>query len=209
MFGLSSISLFIATSWLLILSPGPDSIYVLTRGISLGKKAGITSAIGVTLGIFVHTAFAALGISVILMTSATLFAIVKIIGTVYLIYLGIKTLFEKDKIFKNEVQNISNHRSIFIQGILSNTLNPKVALFFLSYLPQFVTKGSVAVSIQMLFMGTLFAIFTVIYLLSLGYFAGRIGNWISKKEYMMRRIRYVSGSILIALGIRLAFIRRN
>ena len=95
MFNMSSMILFITSSWLLILSPGPDSIYVLTRGISLGRRAGIISAIGVTLGIFVHTAFAALGISVILMTSSTLFLIVKAIGTVYLIYLGIRTIFDK------------------------------------------------------------------------------------------------------------------
>jgi threonine/homoserine/homoserine lactone efflux protein len=209
----SSLILFISSSWLLILSPGPDSIYVLTRGIALGRKAGIISAFGVTLGIFIHTAFAALGISVVLMTSSTLFFIVKIAGTVYLIYIGIKTILDKKKIIIDNVLTAGNsgfpdNKQVFIQGVLSNTLNPKVALFFLSYLPQFINKDS-SVSLQMLLLGIIFAAFGFIYLVLLGYFSGRFGQWINKKESLMKRIRIISGSILIALGIRLAFIRQN
>jgi Putative threonine efflux protein len=197
--------LFITSSWLLILSPGPDSIYVLTRGISLGRRAGIISAIGVTLGIFVHIAFAALGISVILMTSSTLFLIVKAIGTVYLIYLGIRTIFDKKIVVLKKTVVNEKQSSIFLQGMLSNTLNPKVALFFLSYLPQFVNKNSYSGPMQMLLLGILFAVFTVIYLVLLGYFAGKIGNWMSERDAIMN----ISGSILIALGIRLAFVQRS
>jgi threonine/homoserine/homoserine lactone efflux protein len=216
MFDTASLILFISSSWLLILSPGPDSIYVLTRGISLGRKAGIISALGVTLGIFVHTAFAALGISVILMTSSTLFLIVKTAGTLYLIYIGIRTIMdkkkiaiEKDIITNKKNSNLPAGRQIFLQGVLSNTLNPKVALFFLSYLPQFVNKETFSGSLQMLMLGTIFATFGVIYLLLLGYFSGRIGQWINTKEGMMKKIQIISGSILIGLGIRLAFIQRN
>lgn len=209
MLSLSSLILFITSSWLLIISPGPDSIYVLTRGISLGRKAGIISALGVTLGIFVHTAFAAFGLSVILMTSSTLFIIVKAAGTIYLVYLGIRTIFDKKKVTIKNNHTSDSHKSIFLQGVLSNTLNPKVALFFLSYLPQFVNKDSSSVSIQMLILGTTFAFFGVIYLVTLGYFSGRIGQWIITKESIMRNIRIISGSILIMLGIRLAFVQRN
>lgn len=209
MFDMSSMILFITSSWLLILSPGPNSIYVLTRGISLGRRAGIISAIGVTLGIFVHTAFAALGISVVLMTSSTLFLIVKAVGTVYLIYLGIRTIFDKKKVVLKKTVVNEKQSSIFLQGILSNTLNPKVALFFLSYLPQFVNKNSYSGPMQMLLLGILFAVFTVIYFVLLGYFAGKIGNWISERDAIMKRIRIISGSILIILGIRLAFVQRS
>ena len=209
MFNMSSMILFITSSWLLILSPGPDSIYVLTRGISLGRRAGIISAIGVTLGIFVHIAFAALGISVILMTSSTLFLIVKAIGTVYLIYLGIRTIFDKKIVVLKKTVVNEKQSSIFLQGMLSNTLNPKVALFFLSYLPQFVNKNSYSGPMQMLLLGILFAVFTVIYLVLLGYFAGKIENWMSERDAIMKRIRIISGSILIALGIRLAFVQRS
>jgi len=215
MFDTSSLILFISSSWLLILSPGPDSIYVLTRGISLGRRAGIISALGVTLGIFVHTAFAALGISVILMTSSTLFLIVKTAGTLYLIYIGIRTIINKKKImiekdvFTNNKNSTLSCRKIFLQGVVSNTLNPKVALFFLSYLPQFVNKETFSGSLQMLILGSIFAIFGVIYLLILGYFSGRIGQWINTKEGMMKKIQIISGSILIVLGIRIAFVQRN
>jgi len=93
--------------------------------------------------------------------------------------------------------------------MLSNTLNPKVALFFLSYLPQFVNKNSYSGPMQMLLLGILFAVFTVIYLVLLGYFAGKIENWMSERDAIMKRIRIISGSILIALGIRLAFVQRS
>lgn len=216
MLDISSLILFISSSWLLIISPGPDSIYVLTRGISQGRKAGIISALGVTLGIFIHTAFAAFGISVILMTSSTLFLIVKSIGTVYLVYLGIRTILDKKKVViqksitdDKQISRLPTDKRIFLQGMLSNTLNPKVALFFLAYLPQFISKESYSGSVQILLLGTIFAIFGVIYLVFLGYFSGKIGQWINRKEGMMGIVRTISGSILIGLGIKLAFVQRN
>ena len=207
---IQNLLLFIGLSWVLIVTPGPDLIYVLTKGISIGKKAGIISATGVTLGIFVHTIFAALGLSVILKTSALAFMIVKIIGAGYLIYLGIKTLVSKDKLNLNNKDQQTSARKIFTQGLLSNTLNPKVALFFMAFLPQFIkTNGTEITPIPFLILGTIFALFTLIFLATLGYFSGALGHYLKTKDSISKWIKNVSGSVMILLGIRLAFINQK
>ena len=206
---IQNLLLFIGLSWILVITPGPDLIYVLTKGISTGKKAGLISAIGVTLGIFVHTIFAALGLSVILKTSALAFMIVKIIGAGYLIYLGIKTLVSKDKLNLIKEKQIST-RKIFIQGLLSNTLNPKVALFFMAFLPQFIkTNGTEISPIPFLILGTIFALFTMIFLATLGYFSGAVGHYLKTKDSISKWIKNISGSVMILLGIKLAFINQK
>lgn len=206
---IQSFALFVGLSWILIVTPGPDLIYVLTKGISTGKKAGLISATGVTLGIFVHTVFAALGLSIILKTSALAFTIVKIIGASYLIYLGIKTLISRDELKMTEEVKTSA-RKIFTQGLVSNTLNPKVALFFMAFLPQFIkTNGTEISSVPFLILGSIFALFTLIFLAILGYFSGSVGHYLKTRASLAKWINNISGSVMILLGIRLAFINQK
>lgn len=205
----SNLALFFAASWILIITPGPDMIYVITRGISQGRKAGVVSAVGVTLGILVHTIFAAFGLAIILRTSAMAFLAVKFAGAGYLVYLGIKAIKDKTAFtFHNDKPQVSI-RTVFIQGMLSNVLNPKIALFFLAFLPQFVNPRYGNASIQMGYLGLTFALFGVVFLVLLGYFSGGIGSWLSRKPNFTEKIRWFTGSILIALGIRLAFMERR
>ena len=205
----SNFALFLAASWILIITPGPDMIYVITRGISQGRKAGVISAIGVTLGILVHTLFAAFGLAIILRTSALAFLAVKFAGSGYLIYLGVQALRNKSDFALSEDKPKTGIRTIFIQGILSNVLNPKIALFFLAFLPQFVNLSHGNASIQMAYYGLTFALFGIVFLVILGYFSGSIGSWLSSKQYLAQKIRWFTGSILIALGLRLAFMERR
>ena len=207
--GWSNFALFFAASWVLIITPGPDMIYVITRGISQGRKAGMISAIGVTLGILVHTIFAACGLAIVLRTSALAFLAVKFAGAGYLIYLGVKTLKEKSDFEFNKDRLKDGIRKIFVQGILSNVLNPKIALFFLAFLPQFVNQGHGSAAIQMVYLGLMFALFGVVFLVLLGYFSGKIGLWFSNKQNFAEKIRWFTGSVLIALGLRLAFMERR
>jgi threonine/homoserine/homoserine lactone efflux protein len=210
MIGIKDFGLFIALSWILIITPGPDFLYVLTRGISNGRKAGLVSAFGVTLGIFVHTVFAAFGLSIILKTSALAFTIIKFVGAGYLIYLGIKTIINKKEFNLKSDKKLKNNK-IFTQGLISNVFNPKVALFFIAFLPQFVSVNSQeGVAVQFLILGFLFAFFTIIFLSTFGYFSGWIGQYFLRKNSMIaKRLQNISGLILIVLGIRLAFIRHN
>src|SRR5215208_3087481 len=140
--------LFVGVSWALIITPGPDMLYVITRGVTQGRRAGMLSAIGVICGILVHTTAAALGLTLILQTSALAFLIVKTLGAAYLIYLGIKAWWEKSTFhLPASTSNVSSRR-VFWQGVFSNVLNPKVAIFFLAFLPQFVDKGGSHIALQ-------------------------------------------------------------
>ena len=205
----SNFTLFLAASWILIITPGPDMIYVITRGISQGRKAGVISAIGVTLGILVHTIFAAFGLAIILRTSAVAFLALKYTGAGYLVYLGIKAIKDKSVVaFKNNRPKASI-KTIFTQGILSNVLNPKIALFFLAFLPQFVSPEYGNASVQMICLGIMFAFFGAVFLALLGYYSGSIGAWLSGRQRCADKIRWMTGSILIALGLRLAFMQRK
>lgn len=209
MMAMTNFALFFAASWILIVTPGPDMIYVITRGVSQGRKAGVVSAIAVTLGILVHTIFAAFGLAMILRTSALAFLAVKYAGAAYLIYLGIKSFRDKSGlVFDSEKAQVGIRR-IFVQGILSNVLNPKVALFYLAFLPQFVKAENGSVAFQMVCLGLTFAFFGVVFLVLLGYFAGGIGSWLFRKQLFADKIRWFTGCILIALGLRLAFLERR
>jgi threonine/homoserine/homoserine lactone efflux protein len=209
MFDGTNLLLFIAASWVLILTPGPDTIYVLTRGISQGKQAGVVSALGVTLGIGFHTLAAAFGVAVVLQTSALAFLIVKYVGALYLLYLGIKTLKEHGSLTPAPDHKPRQLRVLFWQGVLSNVTNPKIALFFLAFLPQFVHPEHGQVPLQMIILGLIFALFGVIYLCGVGYSAGRVGGWIAKHPRHLKPLRWMTGGIFLGLGLRLAFLERR
>jgi threonine/homoserine/homoserine lactone efflux protein len=209
MFDLPSLTLFIAASWVLILTPGPDTLYVLTRGIAQGKQAGVISAFGVTLGIFIHTLAAAFGLALVLQTSALAFLIVKYVGALYLLYLGIKTLKDRSSLTLSSEYEPRQLRILFGQGVLSNVTNPKVALFFLAFLPQFVHPENGYVPMQMIVLGLIFAFFGVIYLSGVGYSAGKVGTWIAQHPRYLKPLRWATGGIFLGLGLRLAFTERQ
>ena len=143
-------ALFIGVSWALIIAPGPDMFYVITRGMAHGRRAGMLSAIGVVCGILVHTSAAAFGLSLILQTSAFAFLFVKFVGAAYLIYLGFRA-WRDQSTFRPQTSALPvTSSALFWQGVLSNVLNPKIAIFFLAFLPQFVDRGSSHVALQMI-----------------------------------------------------------
>ena len=197
--------LFIGVSWALILAPGPDMFYVISRGIAHGRRAGILSATGVVCGILVHTTAAALGLTLLLQTSALAFLVVKYIGAAYLIFLGVKAWLEKSTLNLQSSAPAVKSSALFWQGVLSNVLNPKIAIFFLAFLPQFVEKGSGYVAWQMIFLGVMFACFGLCFLLVVGYSSGTIGRWLTQRPQYTQSLQRLAGGILIGLGIRLAF----
>ena len=196
--------LFLGVSWALIIAPGPDMLYVITRGITHGRRAGILSAIGVVCGILVHTTAAAFGLTLILQTSALAFLLVKYIGAAYLIYLGIQAWRDKSTFDLHTPAPLVTSRALFWQGVLSNVLNPKIAIFFLAFLPQFVDQGSSHVTWQMGFLGLTFACFGLCFLLVVGYSSGTIGRWLTGRPQYAQSLQRLAGGILISLGIRLA-----
>jgi threonine/homoserine/homoserine lactone efflux protein len=197
-------ALFIGVSWALIIAPGPDMFYVITRGMAHGRKAGMLSAIGVVCGILVHTTAAALGLTFILQTSALAFLFVKLIGAAYLLYLGFKAWRDQSTFHLQTSSSIAKSSALFWQGVLSNVLNPKIAIFFLAFLPQFVDRGSSHVALQMIILGLTFACFGLCFLLIVGYSSGTIGRWLMDRPRYAQFFQRLAAGILIGLGMRLA-----
>lgn len=206
MYGIQNFELFCLSAIVLSVTPGPDTFYILGRTISQGTKSGYASVLGISTGVLVHTIAAAIGLSTILATSAMVFKIIKLIGAAYLIYLGITLIFASkhtDVLSKNNLPEISFWK-VYSQGVLTNVLNPKVALFFLSFLPQFIdaNQGNVA---SFSFLGLVYVFICTLWYLIFAGFSSGIAMAFKKNPLWIRTINKISGSIFIALGLNLAF----
>ena len=205
MFHIQNLYLFFIASLLLNLTPGNDMIYVASRSISQGTRAGITSALGVFIGCFVHILAAVFGLSIIIAKSAFLFELIKLLGAGYLIYLGIKALITQSD-FNKDISTLApiNKWKLLKQGIITNALNPKVALFFLSFLPQFIQPGSPLYKVQLFSLGLWFDLQGTLVLIIVAYLLGKTGNFIKNNQKLWRIQEKVTGVILIGLGIKVA-----
>jgi threonine/homoserine/homoserine lactone efflux protein len=206
----SNLLIFLAASLALIVAPGPDNILVLTCGVTLGRRTVLVSATGASLGLVVHSTFAAIGLSALLAQSAVAYGVVKYVGAAYLIYLGIKTLLSGD-IFavSDEPAPTVGLRSVFLQGILSNVFNPKIAIFFLAFLPQFANPEAGSMAPQLLALGLTFALLTWMAFSLLGYFSGTLGTWLGNRPGFAVILRWLTGGVLVGLGLRLALPERR
>lgn len=208
MFGIHDFGLFLAAGILLNLTPGPDTVYILGRTIAQGREAGIASALGISLGSIFHTCAAALGLSAILATSALAFGTIKLIGGAYLIFLGVKMILDRRK----ELSLPSNFRrrttiAAFRQGILTNIFNPKVALFFLAFLPQFIDPASNAKVPAFILLGLTFVTTGTIWCLILAWFASVFSERLRANETVSQWLNRAAGALFIFLGVRLATAR--
>jgi len=207
MFGIENYFGFIIAAIILNLTPGVDTVYILTRSVSLGRSAGVISVAGIMSGCIVHILCAAFGLSLILSTSALVFNAVKWTGALYLVYLGIKTLVKKNTIFKTSA---SKHLEkdlgkIYKQGVLTNILNPKVGLFFLSFLPQFINPENVNGPLPFLILGATFLVTGTIWCLILAWAAASMTNTLRNNKIAGLILQKLSGVIFIGFGFQLAF----
>ncbi len=209
MFETSTLFVFVAAAVVLLVTPGPAVLYIITRSVDQGRLAGIVSVLGIGVGTLFHVFAAALGISAILVSSALAFDIVKYLGAAYLIYLGVRKLLAKDSaLLPDQIQKHSLGR-IFYQGMVVNILNPKLALFFFAFLPQFVDPARGSVPVQMLILGLML---TTLGLLSDGTYAilaGTAGKWLRGSRQFLRIQKYVTGVVYIGLGLTAAFAGNN
>lgn len=207
MFDTTKLFLFLTAAALLAVAPGPGMLYVLARCLAGGKREGVLSALGTFLGGMVHVLAAALGVSLILARSAVAFATVKYIGAAYLCFLGIRMILDARKngeVTDATLQTIRPARNPLWQGIATEVLNPKTALFFLSFIPQFVNRASGHVFIQFVMLGTISVVMnTTADLIVIG-MAGPLGEKIRSSAKFRRRQRTVTGAIMIGLGTYLA-----
>jgi len=207
--GIINYKLFIISSILLNLTPGADTIYILGKGISRGKKAAIISALGISTGCMVHTVLAAFGLSVILSKSIIAFNIVKAVGAFYLIYLGIKSMKTKDFSLKEkDKENISSGK-IFREGVLTNVLNPKVALFFLSFMPQFISPNNSFGAIPFIILGSTFVFTGTIWCLILAISSSLMTKKLKEKPSFSKILNRLTGIIFVGLGLKLLTSKAN
>jgi threonine/homoserine/homoserine lactone efflux protein len=201
---LSTIALFLLAGLGLLLIPGPAVLYVVTRSAAQGRRAGLASVLGIESATCVHILAAALGLSAILLTSALAFNVVKYLGAAYLILLGLRTLLSKKKHQDVLVEPPRSLSQLFGQGFLVNLLNPKTALFFYAFLPQFVDPRRGAVVGQILLLGVLFALMATCTDSLYALLGSAVGRWLNKSRLVQRWQRYITGCIYILLGVTTA-----
>ncbi|MCI0714438.1 MAG: LysE family translocator [Chloroflexi bacterium] len=200
----TSLLTFMAATIALLVVPGPAVLYIVARSIDQGRLAGLVSVMGIQVGVLFHILAAALGLSVILVTSALAFSLVKFLGAAYLIYLGVRTLMKKESPLSREAPQPQPLKKIFRQGIIVNVLNPKSALFFFAFLPQFVDASAGPAALQILFLGTVFVILAMISDSTYAMLAGTLGNRLRQSRVFLRGQKYLSGTVYIGLGLTTA-----
>jgi threonine/homoserine/homoserine lactone efflux protein len=202
---LSSLALFAGAALALLLVPGPAVLYIVARSIEQGRVAGLVSMLGIELGGLVHVAAAALGLSALLVQSAVAFSVVKYAGAAYLVYLGLRKLLARERPEAGEARRTKKLGKLFRQGIVVNVLNPKTALFFFAFLPQFVDPDAGTVGLQIGLLGLLFIALAVVSDGSYALAAGTAAQWIRGNPRFLQVKRWVSGSVFVGLGLTAAF----
>jgi threonine/homoserine/homoserine lactone efflux protein len=201
----SSLVLFMTGAVLLLMIPGPAVLYIVSRSVGLGRPAGLVSAVGIAVGTLIHVAAATLGLSALLVSSASAFQFVRYAGAAYLIYLGVRTLRSRDAETLDSAPKRRSLRSVFGQGVLVNLLNPKTALFFLAFLPQFVDPARGHAMLQIFELGLLFALMGWMSDSVWAMLAGTFAEHFRGNARLRTTQRKVSGGALIALGLASAF----
>jgi len=198
---------FLVAAFALNIAPGPDMLYVIGRSVGQGRRAGIVSALGVFVGCWVHILAAAFGIAALLRSSPMAFNLVRYAGAGYLIYLGLKMLAQRTDLTSQQLKTESLG-AIFRQGVITNVLNPKVAIFFLAFLPQFIDARRGSVALQIVLLGLIFNVGGTLVNLGVAYAGGTLGELLRRNQSIARWQRRFTGLIFVGLGLRLAWQKR-
>jgi threonine/homoserine/homoserine lactone efflux protein len=209
MFDPASLWLFVAAGLALNLTPGPDLLYITARSLAQGWRAGAASAFGIAAGCLVHTAAAALGISLLLRSSAFAYDALRLAGAAYLLYLGVQALRSPTGAAALQKVEPASMRKVFWQGFATNVLNPKVALFFLAFLPQFADPARGAFALQIAVLGAIFIFNGLWVCLAVARTAAVAGDWVARRSGAIGWIQRASGAMLVSLGLGLALNRAH
>lgn len=201
--------IFVITSLVLIATPGQDMILVMSRSIVQGPAAGVATAAGVSVGLIGHTILATLGLGAILRASEWLFVALKFVGAAYLLYLGIGLLLSRHDDLGLATSGMRSPARLFIDGAISNVTNPKIAIFFFAFLPQFVSPSAAHPTLSILVLGLVFAALTFLLKAPIGLSAGALSSWLRARPAVLRWLFRSSGAILVGLSVRLALERRQ
>jgi threonine/homoserine/homoserine lactone efflux protein len=209
LFDTSTLQVFIAAALALLMTPGPAVLYIVTRSIEQGRIAGLVSVLGICTGTLLHVAAAALGLSALLVSSALAFNAVRYLGAVYLIVLGLQTILRPEPPPAASMTARASLGEVYRQGVIVNVLNPHTALFFFSFLPQFVDASRGRVGVQILGLGLLFVVLSAATDSGWAVATGSAGEWIKRRPRFVRVQRYVTGGVLVGLGAAAAWSGRR
>jgi threonine/homoserine/homoserine lactone efflux protein len=199
---------FLTASILLALAPGPDNIFVLTQSALRGRLAGIVVMCGLCTGLLVHTSAVALGVAVIFQTSVVAFSILKFIGAGYLLYLAWQAFRASAERIRIQDNGKVNHWKLYCRGIIMNITNPKVSIFFLAFLPQFANPSRGPVSLQILLLGGLFIIATILVFGAIALLSGALGQWLNRSTRTRNALNKITGTVFLGLALKLATTRQ-
>lgn len=207
MLGIENYITFMVTALFFIMTPGIDTVFVLNKSIGQGRKSGIVSAMGINTGILTHTFLSAIGLTVLIAKSAIAFMVIKYIGAAYLVYIGVKKYMDTSALFiENRVSEVKNSsKNDFWSGFFTNSLNPKVALFFLAFFPQFITPSKLEDPVPFVLLGVTFAIIGVIWYVTLTMFASTFSTKIKGNPNSGIWLNRVSGFVFVLMGLQIAF----
>ena len=199
---------FLLAAIVVTVSPGPDNLMVLAMGMSKGRSRGIAFGLGCALGCLSHTALAVIGVSALIAASPLAFTALKVVGGLYLLWLGVQALRSRGgtRVARAEMPDQALS-TLFFKGVFANAINPKVALFFVAFLPQFVVPDNGSVGLQMALLGIVFTAQSALLFGLLGYFAGSVGQWLNGKPRVGTWLDRIAGCIFVALGLRLIVAR--
>ncbi|MFO1311461.1 MAG: LysE family translocator [Burkholderiales bacterium] len=202
-------TLFLVASLAVIVTPGQDMILVMSKSLAHGARAGVATAAGVSLGLVGHTLLATLGLGALLRTSESLFTVLKFVGAAYLLYLGVQLLLTRAKTLDTATATPHSHRRLFLTGALSNIGNPKIAVFYFAFLPQFVVTDAGHPTLTIFVLGLAFAGLTFLVKGPVAVFAGRLSSWFAARPSTLAWLYRTSGLVMIGLAVRLALSRRD
>jgi len=207
--GIINYATFIVASFLFIISPGIDTVFILNKSIAQGRKSGIYATLGITTGVLVHTTLAAFGLSLILAQSAMAFSIIKYAGAAYLIGMGISKLFAGGSMIKQEGQTpFVSIQKTYVSAVFTNVLNPKVAIFFLAFFPQFIQPAYIHSARPFIFLGITYAVMGLLWLLVLTFFAGTFSVKLKNSPLIGAWLNKFSAIAFVLMGIKIAFTKR-
>jgi threonine/homoserine/homoserine lactone efflux protein len=206
---LTNIYLFISISFILLISPGPNTIYVVTKGMTEGRKAAFKAVLGASVGDTAQVLAASFGLAILLQASSLAFFIVKMLGASYLCYVGIRCFLNKQQLIVQSSEEKTKGKDLFFTGLFTSALNPKTTLFFLSFLPQFIDNQSTYAQQQMLLLGAMFVIMGFAVMCAYAIVAEKLRFWITQNERIQTFFNWATGAIFIGFGLRVAFSERR
>jgi threonine/homoserine/homoserine lactone efflux protein len=204
MIPLETVLVFLAASTALALVPGPDNVFVLTQSALHGRKAGIIVTLGLCTGLILHTTAVSLGVAAIFQTSAMAFNVLKVIGALYLLYLAWQAFRAGRSKFNTDENAVASPRALYVRGFVMNITNPKVAIFFLAFLPQFADPSRGSLAAQMFILGGIMMLVTLVVFGSVGWTAGYLGNWLRRSTRAQVMLNRIAAMVFLGLALRLA-----